>query len=250
MASHEPVLSSIGVARRVQALFNAMATDYLLREQFVTDPARIYFEYVHQQAPDLERRTIDNQFLYSVMASADLLRWLASYVRAYPDDPPPHRRFLADFAQAVVETKAATVVTAMLRAAHDGQALHLLEVDFPFFLLESDSFDLPETAMTTQGTDIGPTTQGTEIGPTTQGTEIGPTTQGTEIGPTTQGTEIGPTTQGTEIGPTTQGTEIGPTDQGILNVTAIFGQSYWSVTLSVLAVYARRLRESGALDYV
>jgi len=44
-------LAEAAIARRYEALFKALTNDFLLREQFVTDPTQIFFEYVHSRKP-------------------------------------------------------------------------------------------------------------------------------------------------------------------------------------------------------
>jgi len=43
-------IARAAVLRRFDALFRAMSQDFLLREQFVTDPAQIASEYVYGPA--------------------------------------------------------------------------------------------------------------------------------------------------------------------------------------------------------
>ena len=68
-------LRSAAVERRAFALFGAMSTDFLLREQFVTDPSQVWSEYVHGAGLPPERASVVNQFVYSVMANPALVRW-------------------------------------------------------------------------------------------------------------------------------------------------------------------------------
>ena len=69
-------LQRAAVVRRVDALFRAMSSDFLLREQFVTDPAQILSEYVYSKKLSPEETAPINHLIYSVMANRGLLRWL------------------------------------------------------------------------------------------------------------------------------------------------------------------------------
>jgi len=86
--SEPPALRHLAVARRLDALFRAMSTDYLLREQFVTDPADIAAEYVYGARPSPQRASIINQLVYSVMANGKLLDWLREYTIQFRGRPP------------------------------------------------------------------------------------------------------------------------------------------------------------------
>ncbi|MFD9358998.1 hypothetical protein [Streptomyces sp. NPDC060031] len=116
-----PSLRTVGIGRRVHALFRAMSADPLLREQFVTDPAQILCEYVggHRLSP--QRASVVNQLVYSVASDPEALRWLRSYAMAHRDSPVSRDRFMADLGRAVAEKKSVHVVLALLRFSLEGE---------------------------------------------------------------------------------------------------------------------------------
>ena len=65
-----------GVVRRFDALFRAMSTDFLLREQFVTDPAQVVSEFVYRTQLEPGVAATINRLVYSVAANAGLLTWI------------------------------------------------------------------------------------------------------------------------------------------------------------------------------
>jgi hypothetical protein len=160
--------------RRLESLFKAMSTDFLLREQFVTDPVQILFEYLCGSRLAPEKAAINNQLLYSVMSNTHLLQWIRGYVlthkAAQAHRPNPNK----DFARAVVQHGAYPVVLAMMRSSIAEQAFVNIDKVFETILgssLFADSDD---------NTNIDPTTPGTHIDPTTPGTNIDPTTPGNQ----------------------------------------------------------------------
>src|SRR5271166_6033414 len=178
MNTHRPMHSrEAAVVRRVEALFKAMSTDFLLREQFVTDPAQILFEYVSgaQLAP--EKASINNQFLYAVMSNARMLRWIRYYVLRHRAHPPSRPRLIKDIARAIVEHGGEHVVLAILRSSIEQQAIANLADIFEIIFLTTIFGSLEPTDDVTQ---FGPTT-GFTNGPTFDPTSIA----STDISPTT-----------------------------------------------------------------
>src|SRR5262249_5205478 len=57
-------MRTVAVVSRLHALFRATATDPLLRQQLVTDPAQVISEYVHRQTLTAQQASVANQFLY------------------------------------------------------------------------------------------------------------------------------------------------------------------------------------------
>ena len=57
------------VARRTGALFKALSSDFLLREQFVTDPSQVLGEFVLGERPSDEAGDVANQLVYAVMSN-------------------------------------------------------------------------------------------------------------------------------------------------------------------------------------
>ena len=79
-------LRQADIARRVDALFKTMSTDFLLREQFVTEPAQLLNEYVHgRKLPDDQIQDTD-RFIYPVMSSAP-----GAPPKGHSAAPPPER---------------------------------------------------------------------------------------------------------------------------------------------------------------
>src|SRR5262245_56518803 len=95
-----PLLQRAAITRRLNALFRAMASDYLLREQFVTDPAQILSEYVHGAGLSPATASVSNQLLYGLMANPKLRSWLTKYATDHHDEPPPRDKFLSDLGHA------------------------------------------------------------------------------------------------------------------------------------------------------
>jgi hypothetical protein len=167
-------IEDVASVRRLESLFKAMSTDFLLREQFVTDPAQILFEYLRGARLTPEKAAINNQLLYSVMSNPHLLRWIRGYVSrhraAEAFRPSPNK----DFARAVVQHGAYPVVLAMMRSSIAEQAFVNIDKVFETILRSSLFAD------SDADTNIDPTTPGTHIDPTTPGTNIDPTTPGNQ----------------------------------------------------------------------
>ena len=84
------------ITRRVNALFRAMSTDVLLREQFITDPAQIASEYVYGTSIAPEKANSLNHFIYAVAASPRLLTFLRDYSAQHRGRPPPRAALVKD----------------------------------------------------------------------------------------------------------------------------------------------------------
>ena len=65
--------SQFSSKRRVDALFRALASDYLFREQFVTDPAQILTEYVHGERLEPDQAAAANQLVFAMVSNPGLL---------------------------------------------------------------------------------------------------------------------------------------------------------------------------------
>src|SRR5438477_10281332 len=66
---------------RANALFRAMSSDYLLREQFASGPAEIVADYVSAGRLSEEASESADQLLFSVFSSPSLRRWMGGYSR-------------------------------------------------------------------------------------------------------------------------------------------------------------------------
>ena len=213
------LISAVATGRRVDALFRSMSTDYLLREQFVTDPAQVLSEYVNGTRISPDRASVGNQLLYSVMASPGLLRWLTGYADRSRRSVPSRNQFAADFGRAVVEHGNHHVVVALLRSSierHD-----VFAPDEPLLQIMLHGL--------WQGDDDPGTGGGEGTGPGTD--------PGTGGG--------GGTDPGTGTG-TGGGEGTGPAEGDF----GFFGRSYVQVTLQALVQFATHLRNIGALDVI
>src|SRR5262245_25275969 len=103
--------------RRVDALFRALASDFLLREQFVTDPAQITSEYVYGKRIPAKAAATLNYFIYSCLADNHLISWFRRYSLRNRGKQITRKRFLDDFSQAIVQHKANRVVLVLARLA-------------------------------------------------------------------------------------------------------------------------------------
>jgi hypothetical protein len=254
-----------------------MSTDFLLREQFVTDPSQVLSEYVRGARLAPEQASVANQLLYAVLATPRLLAWLRAYSLRNRGRPISRERFAADFGRAVVEHGGSHVVLALMRGAAEPQSMLAFEQDVVHVILQG--FDLDHhpqadgeggggggTDPFTGGAEGGPghtstgTNPGTGTGDTDPGTGTG--TGGTEMstGTGTGGTEMSTGTGGTEqstgtgTGGTEQSTGTGDTEQSTGTGTdsdfGLFGSRYAMLTLEALTQYAIQLRSIGALDVV
>ncbi len=99
--------------RRVSALFRAIGSDYLFREQFVTDPAQILVEYLH--GTPLKRGQADaaNQLVFAMLSNPGLLEWLSTYDQQRADDSD--EQFTQDLAEALAKHGDAQVQLAVMR---------------------------------------------------------------------------------------------------------------------------------------
>ena len=109
--------ADLRVARRIDALFRALSTDFLLREQFVTDPAQIMAEYVTGSSLAEDAADLSNQMLYAVVSNGSLFRWLVRYAGQHDGQPPTRSAFATDFADAVATYGDRQVVGALIRSA-------------------------------------------------------------------------------------------------------------------------------------
>jgi len=128
-----PILKRANTVRRVDALFQAMSQDYLLRQQFITNPISVLSEYVYGTPIPAERAAPSNQLIYSVLAERDLLSWLHVYASDHRGAVPTGRQFLADFSRAVVDHGGVLPVTALIRSSVDGNSLVEFDEDLLHF---------------------------------------------------------------------------------------------------------------------
>jgi hypothetical protein len=263
------MIEQMRTARRSKALFQALSNDFLLREQFVTDPATILCEYVHGKA--LERAIADgaNQLLYAVFSTPAMLNWLRERASASNLDTSTDRAFAADLANAMGRHGDDIVASALLRmGASEGAA-----VSPALELLRSVGAMLGPGGRVSGGTEATPGT-GTEATPGTgtqstpgTGTQSTPGTgtqstpgTGTQSTPGTgtqstpgTGTQSTPGT-GTQSTPGTgtrstpgTGTRSTPGTGTEASVGGFGGLGVFEVTIRALVAYSRQLRIRGAL---
>jgi hypothetical protein len=100
---------------RANALFRAMSSDYLLREQFATGPAEILADYVLAGRLPLEASESADQLLFSVFSSPSLRRWMGGYARRAT--AVSRQAFAMDFARAAATSRDELVILALIRGA-------------------------------------------------------------------------------------------------------------------------------------
>jgi hypothetical protein len=117
----------LALQRRLDALFRALASDFLLREQFITDPAQIASEYINGKRIAPDQAAAMNYLIYSCLANNYLISWLRDYaMRSDGQEPITQQRFVRDFSAAVVEQRAPHVVSALAHfALHDTARIQL-----------------------------------------------------------------------------------------------------------------------------
>ncbi|MGF6870600.1 hypothetical protein [Paraburkholderia sp. MM5477-R1] len=227
------------ISRRSRALFRALSNDFLLREQFVTDPATILSEYIEGKAMPTEVAAGANQLLYAVLANRPMLNWLREYARE-PDMVLTNSRFADGLAKAIGRHGDATVAAALIRlgsieGAPVGQALDLVRLI---------GAALGGPGRGASGTEFTPGT-GTQVSPGT-GTQVTPG-GGTQVSPGT-GTQVSPGT-GTQVTPG-GGTQVSPGTGTQITPGGVLVPNWWvefEITLRALIEYATELSEAGAL---
>ena len=219
----QPPLRKAALNRRVDALFKAMSTDFLLREQFVTEPSQVLTEYVHATKLDPEQAAASDHFLYSVMANQSLLSWFRDYAIRQRGVVPQRSRFMPDFTRAVVAHDAHHVVLALAKSSADKQ--DVLGVFESFLPIVFNAFAGGLRAQTEMST--GHTT----------GTEMN--TGHVVAGGLRAQTEM-------STGHTT-GTEM---STGHIIGSDVFQVGFERVTLAALVDHAIHLQEIGALDII
>jgi hypothetical protein len=255
--------------RRTQALFDAMAGDHLFREQFVTDPAQIYTEYVHSSPLDRHRADVINQFVYAVLANDDLLGWVMRYRNQYADAPPPDSELAQQFTKAVVDNNAHHAALAMTRAATERQPIFPLDPAIKDLIFGGQGPGAagltglqPVTGITQSQTfQVTDSVTGTEVSTDFQTFQVTGGVFTTEVSTGTQ-TEISTGTEITEMStppppdpPFPPIVNVGP----IVNVTqlgtghthyGVFDNGAFQVVIDTMRAFAAELRDRGALDDV
>src|ERR1051325_2801280 len=191
--------------RRTDALFRALSTDFLLREQFVTDPAQILSEYLYGKRLTDQASDAANQLLYCVLSNPRLRRWMADYSRHLKGSTPSNHQFAVEFARAVAKQGDELTALSLIRTAAEGRGDFVVQAD----LLRS-IISVIGSRSSSGGTEVSPG-GGTEGSPG-GGTEVSPGAifHGTEMRPG-GGTEVSPG-GGTEVSPGAifRGTDMSP----------------------------------------
>ena len=239
--------------RRTDALFRALSTDFLLREQFVTDPSQILSEYLYGKRLTDEASDAANQLLYCVLSNPRLRRWMADYSRHLKGSTPTTHQFAVEFARAVAKQGDELTALSLIRTAAEGRGDFVVQAD----LLRS-IISVIGSRFSSGGTEVSPG-GGTEVSPG-GGTEVSPGAifRGTDMSPG-GGTNISPgggtnmspgaIFSGTDMSPG-GGTNISPgggtnISPGALGSLELPG--YLQVTFSALVQYASQLRARGVL---
>ncbi|WP_405918219.1 hypothetical protein [Streptomyces sp. NBC_00728] len=110
-------MSRAATVRRIDALFQAMETDFLLREQFITGPSQILMDYLAIPSVPQEQAALTDRLIYSVFANPKLLQWFQEYVHRHTDEVPTGGQFLADFCEAIISQDGQDVVATLLEGS-------------------------------------------------------------------------------------------------------------------------------------
>jgi hypothetical protein len=156
-------------AWRTHAMFKAMSSDYLLREQFATDPMQIFCDYVLTDRASKFEADSANQLIFSVFSSPPLRRWMGAYSRRLGGKSPSRHSFVSQFAGAIAESRDSLVALALMRDAAAGQNLFEFQTDFFRAVLTSMG-----RGFTASGTEMSPGTA-TDMSPGTA-TDMSPGT--------------------------------------------------------------------------
>jgi hypothetical protein len=237
--------------RRTDALFKAMSSDYLLREQFITDPAQLLHEYVAGGRLDEGTADAANQLVYAVMSNPKTRTWLLEYARRTGGRTPDRHQFAVDFANAVASSGDPLVSLALIRAGSQQANSFVVQADVLRALLGILGGGISSgTEMSPGGgTEMSPGVTGTEMSPGAifSGTEMSPG-GGTEMSPG-GGTEMSPGAilSGTEMSPG-GGTEMSPGGGTEMSPGGSFTlPGHLRQTLQGLVDFSTQLRVSGAL---
>ena len=153
------------LARRTGALFKALSTDFLLREQFVTDPSQVLGEFVLGERPSADAADAANQLVYAVMSNPRLRNWLGAYGRYSRGNTPLRDAFAHSFAKAVARVGDDATVLALIRGAsgeHDHFALQADLLRALVGLIGAGGVFASGTEMSGPGTEQTPGPGGTE----------------------------------------------------------------------------------------
>ncbi|MGR4866305.1 hypothetical protein [Caulobacter sp. LARHSG274] len=166
MAQSNLALVDAKAAWRSHAMFRAMSGDYLLREQFSTDPMQIFADYVLGDAHAGLDADAANQLVFAVFSSSALRRWLGTYAGELGGQSPSRHQFASRFAGAAAKARDEAVTLALVRGAASEEDLFSAQVDFFRSVLSTMG------RVDAAGTEMSPGTA-TEMSPG-HGTEMSP----------------------------------------------------------------------------
>ena len=170
MGTSPLALTDAKAAWRTHAMLRAMSGDYLLREQFATDPMQVYCDYV---APDTESgQKVDaaNQLVFAVFSSPQLRHWMGDYARRLGGRMPSRDLFARQFVRAAAASRDPLVTLALVRgAATDDERFELLADFFRAVLTV-----MGRGGFVASGTEMSPGATATEMSPGATGTEMSP----------------------------------------------------------------------------
>jgi len=255
----------------------ALSTDFLLREQFVTDPAGMFGDYVGGKALSPEATSASNHLLYAIVSNPQMLGWVQNLADGGADSDLSDASIARSLVTAVSKSGDEAVVSSLIKFGSSGEtsiqpALGLVRnlalalrgagrragTEFTPGTGTNVSPGTGANVSPASGTEATPGT-GTNVSPSTgtnvspgTGTNVSPGTgtnvspaSGTEATPGT-GTNVSPGT-GTNVSPGT-GTNVSPGTGTNVSIGGIFGRfGEFQVILASLVDYANELRRAGAL---
>jgi hypothetical protein len=252
----------------------ALSTDFLLREQFITDPAGMLSEYVGRKTISTEARDAANQLVFAVVSNPRVLDGLRQRVTTLGSAGPVQVALANALAKAVGEHPDPAIAASLIRAgaikqAPIGPALDLLgAITVAGRTAGQGNGHRPGTestmgvAVTGTESTMGVAVTGTEstMGVAVTGTEstMGVAVTGTEstMGVAVTGTQstMGVAVTGTE---STMGVAVTGTEStmgvAVTGTESTFGVAVgqggeMQVLLQSLVEYASQLRRAGVLD--
>lgn len=248
-------LKPLALQRRLDALFRALSSDFLLREQFVTNPAQITSEYVLGEQIGEEAVANLNYAIYNCLTTPRLIQWFNLYAlqRQESNEPLTITEFTRDFARALVQTKTYGMVEALTSIALDSKASlqisdQWLQVIFGPWQVSSslnESLEKPNPLTLTASTQQTQQTDTTEI--FRSGTDFIELSEAQTLTDVTWKTYTTDKTDKTNVTtPTTRDpTTTETTDKKIDG--RFFGMSHVILVMEELTNYARQLEKSGQL---
>ncbi|NYE63852.1 hypothetical protein FHW58_005086 [Duganella sp. 1224] len=226
----------LALQRRLDALFRALASDFLLREQFITDPAQIASEYVNGKRIPPEEAAAMNHLIYACLANNYLISWFRDYAMRSDGKAITQQGFVRDLSAAVIEQRAHHVVSALAHfALHDTARIKLddnwLQVIFGRWhhFGEDGTDDATDATDATNATDsTGTDETGTDDATDSTGTDDATDSTGTDATDST-GTDATDSTGTDSTGTDSTGTDSTGTDlSGTL--TAVTWKTYITET--------------------